>query len=160
VERGSRLTTALVCILLVGGCGDDDSGGEQPGDEQLAEPLLAERVCRSAPKRLAHAIANGLTVQGGGTLRQAQAVKSGDFDDVYFVSAEIDGAGLEGSGDVGTWAKIGPLRVGGPVGGGLIYSVDRVATEFSDWADGGKADAQLSMEDDGAGASRECVQTG
>jgi hypothetical protein len=141
VKRGSLLVAILVCVFLVGGCGDDDSGGDQGED---------------VPKALVEAIATGLIVPGGGMLRQAQAVKSGDFDDVYFVSAEIDAAGLEGLGDIGTWAKSGPLRVGG----GSIYSVDGVAKEFSDWGDGGKTDAQLSMEDDGAAASQECVQTG
>ena len=36
-------------------------------------------------------IETGLTVQGGGTLKNAQAVKSEDFENVYFISAEIDG---------------------------------------------------------------------
>lgn len=87
------------------GCGDDDSAGET-----AAQDAPASDRCEDVPRALVDAIATGLTVQGGGTLRQAQAVKSEDFDRVYFVSAEIDGAGLEGSGDIGTWAKSGPLE--------------------------------------------------
>jgi hypothetical protein len=156
VKRGSLLVAILVCVFLVGGCGDDDSGGDQGEAETAGQEAPASGGCEDVPKALVEAIATGLIVPGGGMLRQAQAVKSGDFDDVYFVSAEIDAAGLEGLGDIGTWAKSGPLRVGG----GSIYSVDGVAKEFSDWGDGGKTDAQLSMEDDGAAASQECVQTG
>ena len=36
-------------------------------------------------------------------------------------------------------------------------SVDEYAKEFSDWADGGRSDAQLSVSDDGADESRQCV---
>jgi len=43
------------------------------------------------PKALVSGIETGLTVQGGGTLKNAQAVKSEDFENVYFISAEIDG---------------------------------------------------------------------
>jgi hypothetical protein len=145
----------LVCLFLASGCGeDDDDGSGSGGGETAGQEAPASDRCDAAPKPLVDAIATGLTVQGGGTLRQAQAVKSEDFERVYFVSAEIDGAGMEGLGDIGTWAKSGPLRVGG----GLILSVDPAAIEFSDWGDGGKTDAQLSMEDDGAEASRECVE--
>ena len=37
-----------------------------------------------------------------------------------------------------------------PSRGGLILAVDPVANEFSDWGDGSRTDAQLSMNDDGA----------
>jgi hypothetical protein len=56
---------------------------------------------------------------------------------VWFISAEIDGPGLEGVGDIGTWAKSGPLAVGG----GLILSVNEVAQEFSDWGHGDTTEA-------------------
>jgi hypothetical protein len=99
-------------------------------------------------------IESGLTVTGGGSLKNARAVRSQDFKRVYFVSAEIDGPGLEGSGDIGTWAKSGPLRVGR----GLILAVDSVANEFSDWGDGRTTDAQLSMSNNGAEESQKCVE--
>jgi hypothetical protein len=56
-----------------------------------------------------NAIATGLTVQGGGTLRNAQAVKSNDKP-VWFISADIDGPGMDEEDDIGTWAKSGPWR--------------------------------------------------
>ncbi len=43
-------------------------------------------------------------------------------------------------------------------GGGLIYSVDAVAEEFSDWGPGGQTDAGFSMSDDGAQESVDCAK--
>ena len=72
------------------------------------------------------AIAEGLTVDGGGSLRGGWIVKSSDFKKVYFVALEVDGPGIDGDGDVGTWAT------NSRSGAGLIYAVDPVAREFSD----------------------------
>ena len=70
---------------------------------------------------------------------------------MYFVSGDLDGEGLDGPDDIGTWVKSGPLRVGR----GLILSVDNVAKEFSAWGDAGKT---ISMSDDGAQESIDCVK--
>jgi hypothetical protein len=126
----ARFSAGLVCAFLAAG-----RRGRRRRRRRDGSPGGAGvRGCKDVRKGLVAAVGTGLTVQGGGTLRQAQAVKSGYFDAVYFVTAEIQGAGLEGSDDVGTWAKSGPLKVGG----GLIYSVDSIANEFSDWGDGGQ----------------------
>jgi hypothetical protein len=144
-RRPLLLLAGGICLLLTASAcgGDSDSGGE------------ASR-CRDVPQGLVDGIEEGLTVTGGGTLRDAQAVKSEDFERVWFISAEIDGPGIEGDGDIGTWAKSGPLAVGG----GLILSVDAVAKEFSDWGHGDTTDAELSMSDDGAQESHDCVEGG
>jgi len=76
----------------------------------------------------ATSIAEGLTVQGGGTLRDAYAVAlPASYDFEYVVAAEVDGAGLEGDGHIGTWAT-------GPLGGGPIFAANAVAQEHSKWA--------------------------
>ena len=93
-----------------------------------------------------------LTAFGGGTLRDAYAVKSLDYSKVWFIAAEMDFAGGEGDGEIGVWAT-NDLE---PVVG--FYSVNFVALEFTDWADGPKSDAQLSMSDDGASEAEECVK--
>jgi hypothetical protein len=136
----------VLALLIPTGCG----GGNRDGGGADA---AASTRCESVPQDLVDGIASGLTVDGGGTLRNAQAVRSDDFQGVYFISAEIDGPGMEGDGEVGTWAKSGPLAVGD----GLVMSVDSIANELSDWGDGGSSDAQLSMSDDGAEASKDCV---
>jgi hypothetical protein len=53
------------------------------------------------------------------------------------VAAEIDGEGMEGDGEIGTW-------VVGELGGGPIVAANNMAQEFSDWGsaaeDGSPAD--------------------
>jgi hypothetical protein len=83
-------------------------------------------------------------------LVNGQIVESRDHGDIYFVSAELDGPGFEDPGDVGTWATTSPG------GAEAIYSVDELAKEHTTWRDG-TAIAGLSMDDDGAEESRECV---
>jgi hypothetical protein len=154
VKRSGLLFTAALVLLFASSCGGDDGAGETFATETATEEATGSDRCENVPQGLVQAISEGLTVGGGGTLTNAKAVKSNDFKRVYFISADIDGPGLEGPDDIGTWAKSGPLRVGG----GLIFSVDAVANEFSDWGDGRKTDAQFSMEDDGAEESKDCVE--
>ena len=95
-----------------------------------------------------------LTATGGGTLRNAWAVKSSDFSKVWFLAAEMDfTGGGEGNGQIGVWAT-NDLE---PVVG--FFSVNGLALEFTDWADGPASDAQLSMSDDGASEAEACVKS-
>jgi hypothetical protein len=167
VKHSAALGALAAAVLLALGsaCGGDDGGNESAAPKEppttSAEPPPATTAeeeessrCEKVPPGLVKAIESGLTVTGGGSLTEAWAVKSEDFKRVYFVSADIDGPGLEGTDDIGTWAKSGPLRVGR----GLILAVDAVANEFSDWGDGRTTDAQLSMSNDGAEESTDCVE--
>jgi len=91
-----------------------------------SEPTAVTPECVAAPES-ATTIAEGLTVQDG-ILRDAYAVAlpaGHDFE--YVVAAEIDGAGLEGDGHIGTWAT-------GPLGGRRIFAANAVAQEHSRWA--------------------------
>jgi hypothetical protein len=160
VKRSALLFTAALVVFLAG-CGGDDGDGESFAATTAAEATVTEAAeesdrCMRVPRGLVEAIETGLTVEGGGRLMNARAVKSNDFKRVYFISADIEGPGLEGPNpdEIGTWSKSGPLRVGD----GLIYAVDATANEFSDWGDGRKTDAELSMEDDGAEESKDCVE--
>ena len=99
----------------------------------LAIPLAACTAsdatgeCIATPESAA-SIAEGLTVTDG-TLRNAFAVPlrgGAQFGLLFVVAAEIDGPGLEGDGDIGTWAT-------GELGGGPIFAANAVAQEFSDW---------------------------
>ena len=135
---------AAVLLALGSACGGSDGGDEN------AEAQESSR-CEDVPHGLVEGIEKGLTVQGT-TLTNAWAVKSEVFKRLYFVSAEIDGPGIDGSGQIGTWAKRGSLGDGGGV-----MSVDGYALEYSDWADGTRSDAELSITDDGAQESRDCA---
>jgi len=144
---------ALVVSVVVVSCGAVDGPAESaaPAAEAVQEDEPPAR-CESVSEEVVAALASGLTVQGGGTLRDAWAVRSNDFENVYFVAAEIDGPGIEGDGDIGVWTASDPSSPGGH------YSVNAVAKEFSDWGDGGATTAGFSLADDGVSESRDCVR--
>jgi hypothetical protein len=139
----------VICLATVASaCG---GGKAAPAPKRAT----AARVpCTKVPRGLVHEIATRLTAQE--TLRRAQAVRSSGFRRVvWFVSAEVDGPGLERGGDIGTWAKTGPLAGGG----GLILSVDSVfAQVLSGWPAGDTTWVGVTMADEGAEASRRCVE--
>jgi hypothetical protein len=135
---------ASVAVLVVGCTGESTSAPQgEPARTSGEETTPVEETTME-------------TVQGGGQLKGAKAVKSNDFESVYYVSAELQGPGLEGSGDIATWAT-NSLKAGE----GLILAADAVAKEFSDWgADVGEGSAPaetMSLDNDGAEESRACV---
>lgn len=107
--------------------------------------------CLSVPAVIAQRLNDGLNINGGGSIRNIHAVKSNDFASVYFISGDLQGSGLEGEGDIATFAtnKLDET--------GLTLSVDAVATEFSDWPDVSTTNLGVSMGDDGYNESRNCV---
>lgn len=142
------LTGAVSVPLTACACGGRVTAAPTTGHAATSSP------CRAVPRALVGAIAARLTEQE--TLRNAQAVRS-VTKGVWFVSAEIDGPGLEGDGEIGTWAKSGPLSPGG----GAILAVDTVFAQIlSAWEPGDRTYADLTMDDEGAEKSRECVQSG
>jgi len=131
---------------------------EQPEPTEEPEPTeqptveAADSRCEPVDDALVSAISDGLTIDGGGSLRNAQAVRSDDFESAYFVAADVQAAGLEGANDIGIWVT---NDLAAPTS---IYAVDEVAQEFSDWGDGGQTDARFSASDDGAQAARGCAE--
>jgi hypothetical protein len=133
-----RFAYLLFGAVAFAGCGGDDETSSatssrcQPADAALMAPL-----------------GNAL-VNEQDRLTNGQLVKSRDHEDIYFVSAELDGPGFHDPGDVGTWATTSPG------GAAAIYSVDQLAKDHTSWRDG-TAVAGLSLDDEGAMESRECV---
>jgi hypothetical protein len=136
------MTLRLALVLVVGvlaGCGGDDDESSSPSNSR----------CGPATSALMTPLGNALKNERD-SLENGQVVKSDDHEDIYFVSAELDGPGLFDPGDVATWATTSPG------GAAAIYSVDQLAKDTSTWRDG-TAIAGLSLDDDGAKESRECV---
>jgi hypothetical protein len=134
-----RLGLLLVVGVLAGCGGDDDEAGSPPADSR----------CQAATSALMTPLGNGLKNERD-SLENGQVVKSRDHSDVWFVSAELEGPGLFDPGDVATWATTSPG------GAEAIFSVDDLAKDNSTWRNGTEI-AGLSLDDDGADESRECV---
>lgn len=165
-------TALVICVVTLGlmtaACGGaDDSGGDNGAlpaetgaqDEPAEEPEEDELSrCLPVSKSVKAGIADGLTVTGGGKLGRAAAVRSEDFEKVWYVSAVIRGSGL-GDDTIGTWATNGdPTK---PEVSGLIIAADSIAREFSDWGEaaqeGSPAAEVRGLENDGAQESRDCL---
>lgn len=139
-----RVLAVVIAGLFAVGCGEESSSGGKSGS--------SESSCERASRKLLNTIATGLEVQGGGRLRKGFVVRSGDFKRVYMVAADIQGPGLEGGDDIGVWATNSPQAEG------VIYAVDTVAQEFSDWGDGDQTDAAITDTADGVDEARSCAE--
>jgi hypothetical protein len=67
------------------------------------------------------------------------------------VAADIHGIGMEGNGEIGVWAT------NSLDGSGLIFAVDGLAKEFSDWGHGDTTDANIMQSSDGVAEAKECA---
>jgi hypothetical protein len=137
----------LVSVLALAACGGDDEG---EGVATAPVTAAAASACEFATTDVLTPIGNKL-VPDGLRVSDGRYVRSEDHDTLYFVSAELDGPGLEGKGDVATWAT---PSVGGAEG---IYAVDDLAREHSGHSSAEEIGA--SLDDHGAQESRDCVGT-
>lgn len=131
---------ALLAAIAAGGFAVCSNSGEEAA------------ACVSPSNSLIESLSGGLTQ--GATGRAWQAVRSDDFEVVYFISTELQGPGLEGTGDLATFAVSGGLDASTA---GLRFSVpDTLAPRYSDWGVA-EGTAATSMSDDGARESQACV---
>jgi hypothetical protein len=157
---------ALIVLTIFAATGLIACGGEEtagPADEPSATTTETSNGddgdrCMRVPKALKEGIAFGLRPKGKetgikttGDLGKAAAVRSEDFEKVFYVSAVIEGPDV-----VGTWAT-NSLKVGE----GLIIAADPVAMEYSDWGEaaqpGSDAAEVQGLQNDGAQESQDCI---
>lgn len=142
------LTVCILFVFSASGCG----GGSAPpaGDKTPAKTAVTPSArCVEVSAAKLSEIESKLTIIGGGSLKDGRAVKSEDFDNIYFIAAEIEGPGFYENGQFGLWAaeSLEP-------GQGKIYSVNTRAKAHSDWPD---ADASITQRSDGAEEAMACV---
>ena len=95
LRRWAILTGVL---LALAGCGGDD---EEPTATPTTTEATAGAECVAADSSIMTPLGNKLLVEDG-RVRSGFLVES-EAAGVYYISAEIDGTGLEDDGDVGTW---------------------------------------------------------
>ncbi len=129
----------LFIILIASGCQNGTVNNE-----------FDTSRCEEVPESFVKRIESGINTQSI-ILRNAKAVKSNDFESVYFISADLQGPSLEGDNDIATFAT-NKMDYNGS-----IFSADAVADEFFDWPLGSSTDFNISMVNNGAEESRKCV---
>ena len=149
--RLAGLGCAALMLAACGGTDTAENNNRTQSPQATASPTTVVGRCEKVSSALLNAIAEGLTVSGGGTLRNGYAVNSDDFSNVYMVAADIQGVGMEGDDEVGVWAT------NSLDGSGLISAVDGLAQEFSDWGDGDTTDAHITQSSDGVAEAKECA---
>lgn len=115
-----------------------------------AEPEGEVSRCRNVSSAVIESAAQGINTDDV-TIKSHNAIKSDDFDDVFFVAVELDGPGLEGDGDI---AVLSTNNSNEP---GTFMAVNSVAQEFFDFPAGDSTDAKVTMSDDGAKQAEECL---
>lgn len=106
--------------------------------------VKSENICLEVPASLKQRIESGLNTKGI-TIRNVKAVKSNDYKNTYFVSADMQGAGFERKDDIVTFS------VNSLEGNTMILSVNYVAKEFFVYP---KVDERMSLH--GAKESQKC----
>lgn len=116
-------------------------------------PVVADPCIRASDGQLEAVQAGVKGVDAANEVREAWAVKSKEFENVWMVAAYVYGAGIEQGAGPGVWA-IG----GDPVSPRMILAVDGMAKEFSDYPDASKTDAQITLATDGVEAAKKCAE--
>lgn len=155
IPKPLKITLAVLTGLLVIGVIATAGGDKKETNKTESKPAQTEQAkdlsrCLDVPENIVANINEGWDTKGL-TFRKAKAVKSKDFESVYFVSGDIQGAGLESESDIATFTTNKLDTVG------IYMSVDGVAKEFSVFPDASTTDAKATMSDDGAKLSRDCV---
>jgi hypothetical protein len=114
-------------------------------------PAASANRCVAVSQKKLNRIADLLTVSGGGSLTNGHAVRSNDFESLWFIAATINGPQM-GSNTIGIWAT-NTLK---PVTGG-VFAVDAFADQFSDWVVGSTTDSNITQYDDGAQEAAQCA---
>lgn len=93
----------------------------------------------------------GIEDPSGMSLVAVQAVKSSDFEKIYFVAGNLLGPGM-GDGEI---VVLATNDVTAPT---IAMSINTMAQEFFVWPDGDSTDARITMDDDGAKHAESCTK--
>lgn len=95
------------------------------------------------------------SMQASNSIKDGWAVKSNDYENVYMVATLIYGPAIE--------EGVGPavFAVGGdPETPHTWLAVNGYATEFTEFPDAGKTDAEITLNSDGVQEAIDCVKKG
>jgi len=92
------------------------------------------------------------SLSGRGRLIDARAVRSRDYEDVWFIAAKMEGPDVDAPDSIATWASVYDRE--------SLVSVNDAADKYADLAPAitMPTNPQLSMDRDGAELSQDCVR--
>ena len=123
------------------------SGGNGGGPTETAREALAR--CENVSDAYVQDLASGITLPGI-SLRDAQAVRSKDYKQIWFVAADIEGPGLSGPNQIGIWSTDSLVAVSISGGANDLYAVNDLARQYTEWG----LDAKLPVSKDADGISQ------
>ncbi len=91
----------------------------------------------------------GLAINSGFSVRNVYYVRSNDYEHTLFLSGDLEGPGLDGTQDIGTWA------IDLANGSDTFYEMNELASQVGGWIPG--SFKHYSMTDDGAQLSAQCA---
>jgi tetratricopeptide (TPR) repeat protein len=111
-------------------------------------------TCQPASQAQFNRVQEGIqSLQASNYIQSAYALKSNDFENVYFVAAIIYGPNMESGVGPGIWAISGD-----PNQPKIALSIDGYATEFTQYPDANSTDFELSMSNHGAQEVKQCAE--
>lgn len=125
------------------------------GNVPAIEPTASPSSCIPASDAQARTIRSSIQdVAPGNGIEHLFAVRSRDFENVYMVAGSITGDGIGPGEAIGVWAISGEMD-----SPGMVLAVEGFAHEFSGFPLSRETNAGISMSDDGAQESYDCVAT-
>ena len=149
---------SLLAALALAGCGggDDEPEAAAPEPTSTSSPAAAttkpaDDGCQTPSAALIRRI-EGLAPRGSGLkVVKSGAIKSPDFQNVYFVGARFTITG-DSKPYEGVWAVNGGLT-----GDGVLLAIDAFAQDFYDGPDGDKGSADISKGDPSVAKAKDCL---
>lgn len=134
-----RLLIGTLLLTVACSGGGSTSAKSTPGPCVAVSQAMLDGIASGAEKSV-----------GTVKLSRGEAVKSPDFDKVYFIAAHLSAPGVKD--EVAVWSSnsLAP-------GGGLILAVDGYAQQFTVWPDADKSSAKISKADPSVGRAKNCT---
>jgi hypothetical protein len=123
----------LISVLAFTGCGSS-----------------SQADCLTVDSALGNSIVGGAESGTGAQFVRASAVKSPDFENVFFIAVEFSAMGV--SNQVGVFASNSLAD-----GGGIIMAANRAAKQFTIWPDADRTQASISGVDPSIATAKACL---
>jgi hypothetical protein len=123
----------------------------------LGTPANAASKCLTIKNWYPTEILNG-NESGTGklTLVSAAAIRSSDFNNVYFVAVKFKATGV--GNQTGVWAVNGKLPQKVEDLSGLTLAINPIAQKFTVWPKGNKTNAKIAMNDRSVAEAIKCLK--